>query len=103
MLPLAFVLIALLPAEAETVEAAQVIDFFYSVFLMLVLVVVVLGSFTFMTLTRSGYLQSLTATIFLTAGNMTHTPGYGHLIALGIHDVVRQRKVSPQQTTSAAN
>ena len=69
-LPLAFVLIALFPAETETVEAAQVIDFFYSVFLMLVLVVVVLGSFTFMTLTRSGYLQSLTATIFLTAGGM---------------------------------
>ena len=69
-LPLAFVLIALFPAEAETVEAAQLIDFFYSVFLMLVLVVVVLGSFTFMTLTRSGYLQSLTATIFLTAGGM---------------------------------
>jgi signal transduction histidine kinase len=70
VLPLAFVLIALFPAEAETVEAAQVIDFIYSVFLMLVLVVVVLGSFTFMTLTRSGYLQSLTATIFLTAGGM---------------------------------
>ena len=69
-LPLAFVLIALFPAEPETVEAAQVIDFFYSVFLMLVLVVVVLGSFTFMTLTRSGYLESLTATIFLTAGGM---------------------------------
>src|SRR5262245_52713637 len=61
---------ALFPAEAESNEAAQVIDFFYSVFLMLVLVVVVLGSFTFMTLTRSGYLQSLTATIFLTAGGM---------------------------------
>src|SRR5512138_1062149 len=58
-LPFAFVLIALFPAEAESSEAAQVIDFFYSVFLMLVLVVVVLGSFTFMTLTRSGYLESL--------------------------------------------
>ena len=69
-LPLAFVLIALFPAEAESSEAAQVIDFFYSVFLMLVLVVVVLGSFTYMTLTRSGYLESLTAIIFLTAGAM---------------------------------
>src|ERR1051325_10021667 len=69
-LPLAFVLIALFPAEAETVEAAQVIDFFYSVFLMLVLVVVVLGSFTFMTLTRSGYLEALHATIFCTSGGM---------------------------------
>jgi signal transduction histidine kinase len=69
-LPFAFVLIALFPAEAESNEAAQIIDFFYSVFVMLLLVVVVLGSFTFMTLTRSGYLQSLTATIFLTAGGM---------------------------------
>jgi signal transduction histidine kinase len=69
-LPLTFVLIALFPAEAESAEAAQIIDFFYSVFLMLVLVVVILGSFTFMTLTRSGYLQSLMATVFLTAGAM---------------------------------
>jgi len=69
-LPLAFVLIALFPAEAESNEQAQIIDFFYSVFVMLLMVVVVLGSFTFMTLTRSGYLQSLTATIFMTAGGM---------------------------------
>src|SRR5881394_4072216 len=38
-LPLAFVLIALFPAERDTSEGAQVIDFFYSVFLMLLLVV----------------------------------------------------------------
>src|SRR5438034_2435510 len=38
--------------------------------------------------------RSYSATIFLTAGNMTHTPGYGNLIALGILDVVQQRKVS---------
>ena len=48
-LPLAFVLIALFPAEPESAEAAHIIDFFYSVFLMLVLGVVILGSFTFMT------------------------------------------------------
>ena len=46
--------------------------------------------------------RSYAATIFLTAGNMTHTPGYGNLIALGIHDVVRQRNVSPEQAASAA-
>jgi aromatic ring hydroxylase len=46
--------------------------------------------------------RSYAATIFLTAGNMTHTPGYGNLIALGIHDVVRQRNVSPDQVASAA-
>jgi 4-hydroxyphenylacetate 3-monooxygenase len=46
--------------------------------------------------------RSYAATIFLTAGNMTHTPGYGNLIALGIHDVVRQRRVSAEQVASAA-
>jgi len=66
-LPLLFVLIALFPAEPEAAEGAQIIDFFYSVFLMLLLVVVILGSFTFMTLTRSSYLESLTYTVFLTA------------------------------------
>jgi signal transduction histidine kinase len=67
VLPFAFVLIALFPAEPEAAEAAQIIDFFYSVFLMLLLVVVILGSFTFMSLTRSSYLESLTYTVFLTA------------------------------------
>ena len=67
-LPLAFVLIALFPAEPEPAEASQMIDFFYSVFLMLLLVVVILGSFTFMTLTRSAYLAALTYTVFVTAG-----------------------------------
>ena len=66
-LPVAFVLIALFPAEPEAREGAQIIDFFYSVFLMLLLMVVILGSFTFMTVTRSSYLEALTYTVFLTA------------------------------------
>jgi 4-hydroxyphenylacetate 3-monooxygenase len=45
--------------------------------------------------------RSYSATIFPTAGNMTHTPGYGNLIALGILDAVRQRNVSPAQIASA--
>ena len=69
-LPLAFVLIALFPAEAEPSDMSQVIDFFYSVFLMLLLVVVILGSFALMTLKRSSYLEALTTTVFLTAGAM---------------------------------
>jgi len=69
-LPLAFVLIALFPAEPEPADTAQVIDFFYSVFLMLLLVVVILGSFTFMTLTRSSYLAALTYTVFVTAAGV---------------------------------
>src|SRR3989441_1221343 len=68
LLPLAFVLILALPAEPEPADTAQVIDIFYSMFLMLLLVVVILGSFTFMTLRRTGYLEALTYTVFLTAG-----------------------------------
>jgi signal transduction histidine kinase len=68
VLPLAFVLIALFPAEPESGESAQIIDFFYSVFVMLLLVVVILGSFTFMTVGRTAYLEALTYTVFLTAG-----------------------------------
>jgi aromatic ring hydroxylase len=45
--------------------------------------------------------RSYAATIFLTAGNMTHTPGYGHLIAMGILEAARQRKVSAEQIASA--
>src|SRR5262245_374853 len=68
LLPLAFLLIALFPAEPDAAEAAHIIDFFYSLFLMLLLVVIVLGSFTFMTLQRMQYLEALTYTVFLTAG-----------------------------------
>src|SRR6185436_10629795 len=45
--------------------------------------------------------RSYAATTFPTAGNMTHTPGYGNLIALGIRDVVLQRKVSAEQLDRA--
>ena len=70
LLPLAFLLIALFPAEPETGEAAHAIDFFYSLLLMLLLVVIILGSFTFMTLRRTPYLEALTYTVFLTAGGV---------------------------------
>jgi signal transduction histidine kinase len=67
-LPLLLVLIALIPTEADAAEQAQIIDFFYSVFLMLLLGVVILGSFALMTVQRTGYLEALTYTIFMTAG-----------------------------------
>jgi signal transduction histidine kinase len=68
VLPAAFLLIALFPAEPDAAEAAHIIDFFYSLFLMLLLVVIILGSFTFMTLRRMPYLEALTYTVFLIAG-----------------------------------
>ncbi len=67
-LPLLFVVIALFPAERERTELAQVIDFFYALFLMLVLVAVVLGSFVFMSVSGTGYLQALTKTVLLVGG-----------------------------------
>ena len=70
VLPFLFVLMALLPSEPEPSEAPQVIDFFYSIFLMLVLGMVILGSFTFMTLGRTSYLEALTYTVFLIAGTV---------------------------------
>ncbi|MGH8765493.1 MAG: hypothetical protein ACRET8_07230, partial [Burkholderiales bacterium] len=69
-LPLLLLVLALLPSEAESPEATQVIDFFYSIFLMLVLGTVILGSFTFMTLGRISYLEALTYTVFLIAGSI---------------------------------
>jgi signal transduction histidine kinase len=70
ILPAAFLVIALFPAEPEPAESAHLIDFFYSLFLMLLLGVVILGSFTFMTLARLPYLEALIDTVFLTAGAM---------------------------------
>lgn len=69
-LPVLLVALALLPAESDSPEAPQVIDFFYSIFLMLVLGMVILGSFTFMTLGRIPYLEALTNTVFLIAGSI---------------------------------
>lgn len=45
--------------------------------------------------------RSFAATTFLSAGNITHTPAYGHLIALGILGEVQQRNVSAQQIANA--
>jgi len=45
--------------------------------------------------------RCFSATTFLSAGNITHTPAYGNLIALGILDAVQQRKVSASQIDNA--
>jgi signal transduction histidine kinase len=66
-LPLLLLIAALFPTEPEPTDSPQVIDFFYSLFVMLVLSIVTLGSFTFMTLGRMAYLPALTYTVFLIA------------------------------------
>src|SRR5262245_47190631 len=41
--------------------------------------------------------RCFSATTFLSAGNITHTPAYGHLIALGVQNAVGLRNASPEQ------
>ncbi|MGA8006878.1 MAG: ATP-binding protein [Burkholderiales bacterium] len=69
-LPVILLVAALLPTEPEAPDAPQVIDFFYSVFVMLLLGIVILGSFTIMTLGRTPYLQALTYTVFAIAATV---------------------------------
>jgi 4-hydroxyphenylacetate 3-monooxygenase len=46
--------------------------------------------------------RSFAKTLFVNAGNVTHTPAYGHLIALGILTAVQERNVSPKQIADAS-
>ena len=50
----------------------------------------------------SGMGRFFSATTFLSAGNITHTPCYGHMIALGVLASVEERNVSPEQIGNAA-
>ena len=45
--------------------------------------------------------RSFAKTIFISAGNLTHTPAYGHLISLGVLTAVQQQNVSPKQIADA--
>jgi aromatic ring hydroxylase len=45
--------------------------------------------------------RSFAATTFLSAGNITHTPAYGALIALGVLGAVQQANISQQQIDNA--
>jgi len=50
-------------------------------------------------LTRMG--RCFSATTFLSAGNITHTPAYGHLIALGVLHAIGLANGSPKQVADA--
>jgi 4-hydroxyphenylacetate 3-monooxygenase len=45
--------------------------------------------------------RSFAKTMFLSAGNITHDPAYGNLIALGILTTVQTQNVSPEQIDNA--
>jgi aromatic ring hydroxylase len=46
--------------------------------------------------------RSFAATLFRSAGNVTHTPAYGNLIALGILDAVQRRNPTSDNVATAA-
>jgi aromatic ring hydroxylase len=46
--------------------------------------------------------RSFSATTFLSAGNVTHTPAYGHLIALGVQEAVLLHRPPAEDVTRAA-
>ena len=46
--------------------------------------------------------KAIAAVHFVTGGNMTHTPGYGALIALGVLDVITRLNISPVEIETAA-
>ncbi len=45
--------------------------------------------------------RSFAKTTFLSAGNITHTPAYGHLIALGVLTAVQAAQRLPKQIAEA--
>ena len=45
--------------------------------------------------------RTIQSTIFLSAGNVTHTPLYGHLIALGVLTAVETRNAGPHHVDNA--
>ena len=67
-LPLLFLVMLALPAEADNGETPQVVDFFYSAFLFMIIALLVLGSFAFMTLGKVNYPVALTYSLLLIAG-----------------------------------
>jgi 4-hydroxyphenylacetate 3-monooxygenase len=46
--------------------------------------------------------RAISAVSFITGGNMTHTPGYGALIALGILDTLKAMKLSEAEIANCA-
>ena len=66
-LPLLFLVMLALPAETDNGEAPQVVDFFYSTFLFMIIALLVLGSFAIMTLGKVNYPVALSYSLLVIA------------------------------------
>ena len=67
-LPLLFIPMALMLVEKDSAETPQIVDFLYATLLFLLLVVLVLGSFAFMSVARLQYIVALAYTLIIIAG-----------------------------------
>jgi signal transduction histidine kinase len=67
-LPALFVVMMAIPAETDSAETPQVVDFFYAAMIVLLLIALALGSFAFMTVGQIDYITALSLTMLIIAG-----------------------------------
>ncbi len=65
VLPLTLLVMSVLPPKKEAVDSSVTVDFVYSLLLFMLLTLVVLGTFAFMTLGRMDYLEALLRNLLL--------------------------------------
>src|SRR5260221_4588368 len=57
-----------IPAETDSAETPQVVDFFYAAMIVLLLIVLALGGFAFMTVGKIDYIMALSYSMLIIAG-----------------------------------
>src|SRR5436309_12449887 len=67
-LPVLFLVMVAIPAETDSAETPQVIDFFYAAMIVLLLIALALGSFAFMTVGGIDYILALSYSMLIIAG-----------------------------------
>ena len=67
-LPGLLVVMLAIPAEADSAETPQIVDFFYAAMIVLLLVALVLGSFAFMTVAKIDYVSAVSYSMLIIAG-----------------------------------
>ncbi len=66
-LPALLLVMLVIPTEVDSIETPQIVDFFYAAMIVLLLVVLVLGSFAFMTVSKIDYVSALSYTMLIIA------------------------------------
>src|SRR5712691_10627128 len=67
-LPALFFVMMAIPAETDSAETPQVVDFFYAAMIVLLLIVLALGGFAFMTVGKIDYIMALSYSMLIIAG-----------------------------------